>query len=102
MSEARDRPRLPAWWRGQATMFDWDAENERHIVRLTRAEVEHVLTDPMTRDIDMEVVDGGGRVTVSGATNDGRLFVVVYSERNGRIHPVTAFRAPARYRRYYE
>ncbi len=83
-------------------MFDWDAENERHIARLTRAEVEHVLTDPIARDIDMEVVDGEERITVIGATGDGRLFLVVYSERNGRIRPVTAFRAPSRYRRYYE
>jgi uncharacterized DUF497 family protein len=50
----------------------------------------------------MEVVDGEERITVIGATGDGRLFLVVYSERNGRIRPVTAFRAPSRYRPYYE
>ena len=49
--------------------------------------------DPV--DLDSDVIDGEERYRSIGVTNGGRLLLVVYTLRKGKIRPVTAFPASA-------
>ena len=48
-----------------------------------------------TVDIDSDEVDGEERYRSVGVTNLGRILLVVYTIRHGKIRPVTAFNASA-------
>ena len=74
--------------------FDWDSENIKHLAahKVTPAEFEQVMRhDPV--DLDSDVVHGEERYRSIGVTNGGRLLLVVYTLRKGRIRAVTAFPA---------
>lgn len=74
--------------------FDWDSENTKHLAahKVTPAEFEQVLSNNPV-DLDSDVIDGEERYRSIGLTSGGRLLLVVYTIRNGKIRPVTAFRA---------
>lgn len=74
--------------------FNWDSENTKHLAahRVTPAEFEQMMRhDPV--DLDSGVIDGEERYRSIGITNGGRLLLVVYTFRKGKIRPVTAFPA---------
>ena len=74
--------------------FAWDDENAKHLAahKVTPAEFEQVLNnDPL--DLDYEVIDGDERYRSVGLTNGGRLLVVAWTVRDGKVRAVTAFPA---------
>jgi uncharacterized protein len=74
--------------------FDWDSENTKHLAahRVTPAEFEQVIrNDPV--DLDSDVIDGELRYRSVGMSTGGRLLLVVYTVRKGKIRAVTAFPA---------
>jgi uncharacterized protein len=81
--------------------FDWDAGNlpERH--RLDPAEVEAVVRSPNSRTFATYSRQGEPRAGLVGSTDAGRILVVVYTIRGGRVRVVTAYPASPRVRRWY-
>jgi uncharacterized DUF497 family protein len=82
--------------------FDWDDANVAHISRhgVTPAEVEEVLADaPLA--LESEERGGEERHTELGETAAGRLLLLVWTWRRGRIRVVTAFPASRRWRQFY-
>jgi uncharacterized DUF497 family protein len=75
--------------------FDWDAENLAHIARhgVTAAEAEYVLNHP-TVDLGFQDWHNERRFTEVGPTAEGRLLVVISTERGLKTRVVTAFDAP--------
>ena len=72
--------------------FEWDDANIGHIAEhdVTPEEAEEVvLGDPL--DAGFEVVDGEGRWSYVGQTNDRRILRVVITSREELIRVVTAF-----------
>jgi uncharacterized DUF497 family protein len=51
--------------------------------------------------IDDDVVGGEERWTVVGETDRARALIVVYTMRDTRVRPVTAYEASSRMRGYY-
>lgn len=76
--------------------FGWDSENTRHLAahKVTPSEFEQVIhNDPL--DLDCEFVDDEERYRSVGVTDNGRLLLVVWTVRNGKIRAITAFPASA-------
>lgn len=72
--------------------FDWDEANQRHIARHgvePREAQEVILNDPI--DLGLELVGGEERDLSLGATNAGRILLVVTTWRGERVRVVTAF-----------
>ena len=86
--------------------FEWDPEkslaNERkHGVSFEEA--ASVMLDPLARlYADPDHSDDESREIAKGFSRRGRLLVVAYVERNGRVRIITARRATARERRKHE
>ena len=83
-------------------LFDWDEENIRHLRRhrVTPAEFEEVIRNDVL-DLDYETERGEPRFRSVGITNSGKVLIVVWTVRGGRIRAVTAFRASKRYLRLF-
>jgi len=82
--------------------FDWDDENRKHLAahKVTPAEFEQAMNnDPL--DLGYDLIAGEERYRSVGITNGGRLLLVVWTVRNGRVRAVTAFRASASNRRIF-
>ncbi len=80
--------------------FEWDdprdpSGNTRHVARhrLTPAQAEQALTDLHGFDAPAYSTASEERYAYVGATDTGRVLFVVYTERNGRIRIITAYRA---------
>jgi uncharacterized protein len=76
--------------------FDWDAENTKHLAvhKVTPAEFEQaVRNDPV--DLDCDYADDEARYRTVGITDNARFLLMVWTIRNGKIRPVTAFPASA-------
>lgn len=73
-------------------LFDWDDDNAGHIARhgVEWWEAEEALADPRRFGLGRSVVSGEIRFSYAGRTDSGRLLVVVYTHRDGRIRVVTA------------
>ena len=74
--------------------LDWDDENTKHLAahRVTRAEFEQVLrNDPM--DLDYEYREREDRFRQVGSTERGRVLLIVWTLRDAKLRPVTAFTA---------
>ena len=85
-----------------APVFDWDEGNRKHIAkhRVTPAEAEQVvLSDPI--DLTLHVSDGEERIVQVGATNKGRVLIVVSTWREEMIRVITAYPAPRQLRELY-
>lgn len=85
-----------------AIQFEWDSPrdplgNTRHVRRhgITPDEAEQALTDPHGFDAPAYSTGTEERYAYVGATEAGRVLFVVYTERNGRIRIITAYRAEA-------
>jgi len=74
--------------------FDWDGENTKHLAahEVMPAEFEQVMkNDPL--DLDYDVIGGEERYRSVGLTNRGRLLLVVWTARDGKVRAVTAYPA---------
>lgn len=83
-------------------LFDWNDSNINHIAKhgVTPSEAEQViLNDPI--DIEIQRRGEESRVAQAGATDHGRILVVVSTLRNGLTRVVTAFPANRRLRAVY-
>jgi uncharacterized DUF497 family protein len=83
-------------------VFDWDEGNRKHIAkhRVTPAEAEQVvLGDPI--DLTLESSDGEERIVQVGATNQGRILLVVSTWREEMLRVITAYPAPKLLRQLY-
>src|SRR6266545_3202349 len=82
-----------------ATKFEWDAANLAHIARhrVLPKEAEEVVSGGAL-PIENETRSGEDRHTDLGETTAGRLLVVVWTWRKGRIRVVTAFPANRKWR----
>ena len=77
---------------GPEIEFDWDDANVGHLARhrVMPEEAEQViLNDPV--DLGMEIVEGEERHVSLGATERGRILLVVTTWRQDRVRVVTAF-----------
>jgi len=85
------------------TGFDWDDANVRHLRRhrVSPSEFEQVL-DNGPVELDYQTEDGEDRYKSLGVTDGGRVIVTVWTIRNARIRPVTAYPAGRRLRRLFE
>ncbi len=82
--------------------LQWDDANRSHIARhgITPAEVEEVLArDPFDAGYSEE--QGEVRFSYVGDTVRGRILLVIVTERNERLRPVTAFEPGAFLRKQY-
>ena len=82
--------------------FDWDDANTGHLRRhrVSRGEFEEVLQNwPL--DLDYETETGEERYKSLGATLRGRILVVVWTARRGRLRAITAYPATKMLRTLY-
>ena len=82
--------------------FDWDDFNIAHIAEhgVLPEETEEVIArNPL--DLDYEWRNGEARFRQVGETAQGRILVVVATERNALTRVVTAYAASAVMRRIY-
>jgi uncharacterized protein len=82
--------------------FEWDDANVRHLRRhkVTPKEFEEaVRNDPAVTAVDDEA--GEERYHAVGATNGLRILIVVFTYREGRIRPITAWDAGKPAREFY-
>ena len=84
-------------------MFDWDDGNLDHIVRhgVNSIEAEGALLDPRRIGSSAYNVGTETRWGVLGATENGRILVVVFTRRGQLIRVVTARDATVVERRRY-
>lgn len=82
--------------------FDWDQANTQHIAGhdVSPGEVEQVFLNEEI-DVDYDVVGGEERWTVVGETNARRVLIVIYTMRDARVRPVTAYEASLRMQAHY-
>lgn len=86
----------------QRVEFQWDAGNLRHLKRhrVSPEEFEQViLNEPL--DLEYETEEGEGRFKSLGVTNSGRILVVVWTARSGRVRAITAYPAAKQYRELF-
>jgi uncharacterized protein len=82
--------------------FDWDDANVGHVARhgVIPEEAEQViLNDPV--DLGVEIVEGEERYLNLGATEQGRVLLVVTTWREDRVRVVTAFEPIKRLIQFY-
>ena len=82
--------------------FEWDDANRAHLRshQVTQEEFEQVIRNGAF-DLDYEAESGEGRYKSVGVTGKGRILLVVWTVRNGRIRAVTSYRAPKRLQEYF-
>ena len=87
---------------GSGLIFDWDDANRSHVARhhVTPEEVEQLFeNDPF--DVGFEIVKGEQRWTSLGHTNRWRIIMVVWTQRQDAIRPVTVLMPPKALRKKY-
>jgi uncharacterized DUF497 family protein len=82
--------------------FDWDGMNKKHLAahKVTAREFESVMQNSPL-DLTYEVIDGEERYRSVGMTDSGRLLVVIWTLRDGKVRAVTAFPASATYKKLF-
>jgi len=83
-------------------VFDWDAENIRHLGRhrVTPAEFEELMKgDPLY--MEYQGADREERYKVLGATKSGRVLLGVFTLRKGRVRAITAYAAGGAHQKLY-
>lgn len=84
-------------------MFDWDEGNVEHLVRhgVEAWEVEEVFESETLLSFDVKNRGGEKRRGVIGATESGRIIAVVFTSRDRKIRPITAYDASSAQKRRY-
>lgn len=84
-------------------MFDWDHGNAEHIALyfVSIEEVEQALLDPRRIGIPAFSTHDEVRYCAIGSTEEGRILVVVFTNRHGMIRAISARDATRRERRRY-
>ena len=88
------------WMPGEPTpLFDWDDANRAHLARheIAPGDAEQVVLGA-SLPLEIEERSGEERHTALGETSAGRLLVVVWMWRQGKIRVVTAFPAKRKWR----
>lgn len=87
----------------EAPVFEWDEANRSHIARheVTREETEQAILDPQALFLEIELEAGEERTKAVGMTASGKVLAVVFTFRQERIRPITAYAPPARLRALY-
>lgn len=82
--------------------FEWDDANRAHLKRhrVAHEEFEQVIRNEAF-DLDYFTESGEGRYKSVGITDKGRILIVVWIVRDGRIRAVTSYRAPKRLEAFY-
>lgn len=82
-----------------ASHFDWDGANRAHLSRhdVAPAEAEQVVLGG-SLPLEIEERSGEDRHTELGETSAGRLLLVVWIWRRGKVRVVTAFPAKRKWR----
>jgi uncharacterized DUF497 family protein len=82
--------------------FDWDLHNAGHVAQhgVNPIEVEEAVERPHAI-IPAKAVAGEKRWTLFGTSAAGRYLVVVFTIRDKRLRPVTAYAMNRRERRIY-
>jgi uncharacterized DUF497 family protein len=85
-----------------ALLFDWDDSNKAHLDRhaVSPEEAEQVILGG-SLSLGMEERSGEDRHTELGRTSSGRLLVVVWTWRRGKVRVVTAFPAKRKWRAHW-
>lgn len=83
----------------------WDPKKaksnyQKHKIHFSDA--ESVLYDTMSLTIEDQNIDGEKRFVTVGSDSTGRIVVVVYTYRENLIRLISARKATASERRYYE
>jgi len=83
--------------------FDWDEGNEEHVLvhGVEPAEAEEAMLDPEGFGTDAYDVPGEQREALVGATEEGRILLVVYTMRGEKVRPVTVRDASDTQKRRY-
>jgi uncharacterized DUF497 family protein len=87
---------------GEAIEFDWDEHNLSHLKshRVSSTEFEEVITgDPI--GVAYQSEGGEERYKSLGVTRRGRMLIVVWTLRQGRVRAVTAYSAGKSYEKLY-
>ena len=87
---------------GREVEFDWDEANLGHLARhgvLPEEAEQVILDDPV--DIGIEMAGDEERYVTLGATDKGRVLVVVTTWREDRVRVVTAFEPVKRLIHFY-
>jgi uncharacterized DUF497 family protein len=72
--------------------FDWDVINRNHVRKagVEPEEVEEALVDPQRVPRDVYNLAGEQRRGAIGAAESGRILLVVFTTRRGRVRVITA------------
>lgn len=83
--------------------FDWNDDNVEHIARhgVEPWEAEEAILDPDRVGAPARNVLGERRFAVVGSTESGRILLVVFTRRGGRIRVITVRDADDGERRRY-
>lgn len=87
---------------GSELQFEWDNANASHLRRhrVSKNEFEELLqNEPL--DLEYQTATGEERYKSLGATRRGRILVVVWTARRGRVRAITAYPATKRLRALY-
>ena len=86
----------------EAIEFDWDEKNRKHLRahRVSPQELEQVIgNNPL--ELEYQSESGEERYKSLGITNAGRVLVVVWTLREGKVRAITAYAASKPYERLY-
>lgn len=82
--------------------FEWDDANRAHLRRhrVAQEEFEQVIRNGAF-DLDYQTESGEGRYKSVGITDRGRVLIVVWVVRDGRIRAVMSYRATKRLEAFF-
>ena len=86
----------------EAIEFDWDEQNKKHLKShgVSPQEFEQVIVnDPL--DLEYQVESSEERYKALGVTDNGRVLIVVWTLRAGKVRAVTAYPAGRPYAKLY-
>ncbi len=83
--------------------FDWEESNEDHVLAhgVEPGEVEEALLDPDGFGVNAYDIPREQREALVGATEEGRILLVVYTMRGEKIRPITTRDASEAQKRRY-
>lgn len=73
-------------------VFDWDEANFKHVARhgVEPWEAEEAVLDPHRLAVSTRKTLRERRFAVVGATESGRMLLVIFTQRGVKVRPITA------------